>query len=126
MDIEMLLSLARDAAQKAYAPYSHLTVGAALLGANGTVYCGCNVENASYGLTNCAERTALFKAVSDGCTNFQALAIAAPRLISPCGACRQVMSEFCAPELPVYLTDLEGTATKTLTFGALFPLPFLG
>ena len=92
----MLLAAARDVRENAYAPYSRFKVGAALLGSNGAVYTGCNVENISYGLTNCAERTALFDAVSRGKRNFKAIAIFADteKFCAPCGACRQVMSEF--------------------------------
>ena len=94
---EELLQRARDAMKHAYVPYSHYRVGASLLAADGRVFDGCNVENASYGLTNCAERTALFKAVSEGATQFTTLTIAAEGFPPwPCGACRQVLSEFCA------------------------------
>jgi homotetrameric cytidine deaminase/rRNA maturation RNase YbeY len=94
---EELLQRARDTMKHAYVPYSHYRVGASLLAADGRVFDGCNVENASYGLTNCAERTALFKAVSEGATQFTTLTIAAEGFPPwPCGACRQVLSEFCA------------------------------
>lgn len=105
MDKDLLLQLlnhARQAAQNAYAPYSGYQVGAALLDSNGKVHLGCNVENASYSLTNCAERTAIFKAVSEGVREFQALAVwvEADTIFPPCGACRQVINEF-APQIPV-------------------------
>ena len=96
-------ALAREALsarKRAYAPYSQYRVGAALLGTNGTIYLGCNIENSSYGATNCAERTAFFKAVSEGCMEFQAIAISGDSddFLYPCGVCRQVMAEFCDME----------------------------
>jgi len=99
-----LFQQALQAAEKAYAPYSKFRVGAALLLENGNVVTGVNIENRSYGLTNCAERTAIFKAVSDGLRGFKALAVATPDAdypVGPCGACRQVISEFAPPEMPV-------------------------
>ena len=98
-----LLALASRARRAAHAPYSRFAVGAALLASDGRVFTGCNVENASLGLTLCAERVAVVKAVSEGARSFEALAIAGPGRgpISPCGACRQVLAEF-APELRVY------------------------
>lgn len=94
--MKTLIEKARQAAAQAYAPYSHFSVGAALLTASGRIFSGCNVENASYGLTNCAERTAIFKAVSEGETHFVRMAIWVDSdiLFTPCGACRQVISEF--------------------------------
>jgi cytidine deaminase len=94
--MDELIKAALAARDKAYSPYSHFKVGAAVLGESGRVYTGVNVENASYGLTNCAERTAIFKAVSEGETKFKALAVVAdvPHPVPPCGACRQVMAEF--------------------------------
>ena len=94
--IQKLIDRAVVAREKSYSPYSHFGVGAALLCEGGTIYEGCNIENASYGLTNCAERTAIFKAVSEGHTKFKALAVVADTEgpCSPCGACRQVISEF--------------------------------
>ncbi|MDR0299167.1 MAG: cytidine deaminase [Streptococcaceae bacterium] len=113
-----LAELAKEAAKSAYVPYSHFQVGAVLVAGSGKVYQGCNVENASYGLSNCAERTALFKAVSEGETSFSAVYIYGETLepISPCGACRQVLSEFCTDETPVYLLskDLEAMETTIL------------
>ncbi len=105
---ETLLSLAREAMKRSYSPYSHFAVGAALLCADGRIYQGCNIENASYGLANCAERTALFKAVSEGATEFTAIAIAAEKAAPwPCGACRQALNEF-APDLRVLVTWGDG------------------
>ncbi len=119
-----LLSAARRAALNAYAPYSHFTVGAALLGANGQIYLGCNVENASYGLTVCAERNALFHAIAEGCRTFVALTLIAPKAVPPCGACLQVLAEFCPPELPITMASLSGDETRTTTLGELLPSAF--
>lgn len=96
MENKELMQKAKDAAQNAYAPYSKFKLGAALLTKSGQVFTGVNVENSSYGLTNCAERTAIFKAVSEGETKFEKLAIYvnSDKLFTPCGACRQVISEF--------------------------------
>ncbi len=119
-----LIAAAREAATRAYAPYSHFTVGAALLGTDGKIYTGCNVENASYGLTLCAERNALFHAVASGCCTFEALAIVAPTLATPCGACCQVLAEFCPGTLPIYLSDHAHGPIRATTLGELFPTPF--
>ncbi len=101
---ETLLALARNAMERSYAPYSKFQVGACVLCADGRIFTGCNVENASFGLTNCAERTAIFKAVSEGASEFAAIAIAAKGAAPwPCGACRQVINEF-APDLRVLVT----------------------
>lgn len=95
-EIEILIDAARQAREKAYAPYSNFAVGAALLDVDGKIYTGCNVENVSYGLSNCAERTAIFKSVSEGKNKFKAIAIYADieNYCAPCGACRQVIAEF--------------------------------
>lgn len=105
MDDSGLVELAFEAREHAYTPYSHWAVGAALLCADGTVYQGCNIENAAYTPSNCAERTAFFKAVYDGQRDFEAIAVVggpegqpAPAFCAPCGVCRQVMMEFCDPE----------------------------
>lgn len=104
-----LLALADKAMENAYAPYSKFKVGAALLCSDGTVFCGCNIENGSFGATNCAERTAVFKAVSEGYRNFEAIAIVSSGggETYPCGICRQVMGEF-APNLRIILRNDEG------------------
>ncbi len=123
MTDQELLELARAAAARSYSPYSHFPVGAALECEDGTVFTGCNIENASYGLTNCAERTAVFKAVSEGATHFKAIAIAGGvgDVAMPCGACRQVLAEFCLPDAPVRCVSLDGAITKDFTVGGLLP-----
>ena len=104
MDYQRLLDAAVETSGHAYTPYSHFKVGAALLTADGRIYTGCNIENASYSATNCAERTAIFKAVSEGFREFKAIAIVGGKhgkirdYCAPCGVCRQVMAEFCEPE----------------------------
>lgn len=124
---EELLAHARRARASAYAPYSDFQVGAALITRNGDLYLGCNVENAAYGLCNCAERTGLFAAVAAGCKpgDFVALAVVAdtPEPVSPCGACRQVMVELCNDSMPVLLGNLHGAVHET-TVGALLPGSF--
>ena len=114
-----LVQAAIEAATCAYAPYSGYAVGAALLTQDGHIYRGCNVENAAYGSAMCAERTAIFKAVSEGARHFEALAVATVNGGSPCGACRQVMGEF-APHLTVIIADFEGRARFT-TLAELLP-----
>lgn len=114
---ETLLHEARQARARAYAPYSHFAVGAALLTRDGRRFAGCNVENAAYGLCNCAERTALFAAVAAGCApgDFAALAVVAdtPAPVSPCGACRQVLAELCDADMPVWLGNLAGDVQRS-------------
>jgi len=122
MTPEDLIDLAKQARKKAYTPYSHYKVGAALLCKSGKVYTGCNVENASYGHTVCAERTAVFKAVSEGETEFEAIAVVTKNGGSPCGACRQVLSEF-APKLTIYIADKNGEYRAT-TMQKLLPDSF--
>ncbi len=107
-----LLDAALDARRRAYAPYSEFAVGAAVRAASGAVYTGCNIENASSGLTVCAERVAIWKAVEAGETSIQALAVVSVGGATPCGACRQVMVEF-AVNLPVLVADVEGHAWLT-------------
>lgn len=124
MDDQVLIQAARQARERAYVPYSHFPVGAALLTASGRIYTGCNIENASFGLCNCAERTAIFKAVSEGETEFLTIAVIADTEgpVSPCGACRQVMNEF-APDARVILANLKGDTLVT-TAQALLPGAF--
>ena len=117
-----LVSRAIVARPLAYVPYSSFPVGAALLTRSGKIYTGCNIENASYGLTVCAERVAILKAVSEGETEFSALAVVTNIGGSPCGACRQVMAEF-APDMPVLIADLSGLSTAT-SVAELLPLAF--
>ena len=109
---------------KAYIPYSKFPVGA-LVTKEGKIYTGCNIENASYGLCNCAERTAIFKAVSEGERDFSYLVITGETdgPISPCGACRQVIAEFCDPKMPVLLTNVKGDE-KEVTVEQLLPGAF--
>jgi cytidine deaminase len=125
MNIEQLIEEAKEARNQAYVPYSKFAVGAALLTENGKVYRGCNIENAAYSMTNCAERTAFFKAISEGEKNFKLLAVVADtdRPCSPCGACRQVISEFCPPDMKVVLTNLKGDLLET-TVKELLPGAF--
>lgn len=124
---ERLIDAARAARESAYAPYSNFKVGAALLCKSGRVYQGCNVENASHGLCNCAERSAFFSAISGGCRpgDFAALAVigATDGPIAPCGACRQVMLELGGAQLTVLLTNLNGDTVET-TAAALLPHAF--
>ena len=119
-----LITLAKEAMKNAYAPYSKFQVGAALLAKDGRVFTGCNVENASYGATNCAERTAIFKAVSEGYREFDAIAIVASSgdFASPCGICRQVLAEFM-PEGKVIL-DSNEKGMVTYSVRELLPLGF--
>ena len=129
MTREELCALAVDAMAQAYAPYSGYTVGAALLAADGTVYTGCNIENASYTPTVCAERTAFFKSVSEGKRDFTMLAVAGGQggqldgAFPPCGVCRQVMAEFCSPDFPVLVVD-GADSFRTYTLQELLPLSF--
>ncbi|PYZ94255.1 cytidine deaminase [Salipaludibacillus keqinensis] len=125
MKMEELLDQAKEARQKAYVPYSKFQVGAALLSTDGTVYQGCNIENAAYSMCNCAERTAIFKAVSEGVREFSAIGVVADTEgpVSPCGACRQVMSELLQPETKVYLTNLKGDISEW-TVAELLPGAF--
>ncbi|HNS51367.1 MAG TPA: cytidine deaminase [Anaerolineae bacterium] len=125
MTDEELVERARHAREAAYVPYSRFKVGAALLGASGRVYTGCNVENASYPLTTCAERTAVVKAVSEGESTFVAMAVVTANGATPCGSCRQILREFCdtEDELRVIVADTDGH-TRTFTLGQLLPEGF--
>jgi len=125
MDKSQLMEESKIARENAYVPYSKFKVGAALLSKEGKVYHGCNIENAAYSMTNCAERTAFFKAVSEGVHDFASLAVVADTEgpVSPCGACRQVIAEFCEPTMPVYLINLKGNVLET-TVAELLPGAF--
>ncbi len=124
MNLEQLIAMAMQARENAFAPYSNFKVGAALLAANGKVYTGCNVENASYGLTVCAERVALWKAISEGEREFTRMAVVtqSDRPASPCGACRQLLWEFCG-DIDIILANTRG-ARESRRVRELFPLPF--
>jgi cytidine deaminase len=123
-DLSDLAKLARAARRNAVAPYSNFKVGAALLLADGSIVTGCNIENATYGLTLCAERVAVFKAMSEGERKFAAIAVVAdsPRLPAPCGPCRQIIWEFCG-DVWVRLSDLKGKS-RQLRMSELLPHPF--
>ncbi|ADY21220.1 cytidine deaminase [Bacillus wiedmannii] len=125
MDKKKYIEEANKMLAKAYIPYSKFPVGAALVTKEGKIYTGCNIENASYGLCNCAERTAIFKAVSEGERDFSYLVITGETdgPISPCGACRQVIAEFCEPKMPVLLTNVKGDE-KEVTVEQLLPGAF--
>lgn len=120
-----MIHLARDISEKAYVPYSHFPIGAVLVTKEGKIYTGVNIENASFGLTNCGERTAIFKAVSEGERDFSELIVygqtQAP--VSPCGACRQVMAEFFQPDLKVTLVSKD-LSTVEMTVKDLLPYSF--
>jgi cytidine deaminase len=121
---DALVSAALDARKNAHAPYSRFQVGAALEDLTGRIHTGCNVENATYGLTVCAERVAIFKAISEGERGFDAVAVVTDTegLTPPCGACRQLLWEFCG-DAEVVLANLKGK-TETTRMSALFPRPF--
>jgi len=123
-DNDILISAARQARENAHAPYSNFRVGAALRAASGRIFGGCNVENATYGLTVCAERIAIFKAISEGERGFDAIAVVTDtdKLTPPCGACRQLIWEFCG-DVPVILANLKGK-TEVIPMRELFPKPF--
>ena len=119
-----LMAMAKEAKMRSYSPYSSFSVGAALLCDSGKIYCGCNVENASYTPTCCAERVAIFSAIVEGERNFSAIAIAADSApCMPCGVCRQVMSEFCDPDFEIVFEEKTGEI-KFLTFKELLPYGF--
>ena len=130
MNPKELLALAAKARERSYSPYSGFRVGAALLAASGKVYLGCNIENAAYTPTNCAERTAFFKAVSEGVREFQAICIVggkdgvASEYTAPCGVCRQVMMEFCDPDTFQIILAIDPDHYKIYTLKELLPMGF--
>ena len=134
MNYDELVQKAIEMTKMSYVPYSHFHVGAALLDKNGKIWTGCNIENATYGATNCAERTAIFKAVSEGVRDFEAIAIVggpegadgSPGLeefCPPCGICRQVLSEFCSKDFKIILANKKGEQ-KLFTLAELLPESF--
>ena len=129
MTPELLIEKAKQAMERAYAPYSGYKVGAALLCADGTVYCGCNIENAAYSPTNCAERTAFFHAVYDGHRDFVAIAVVGGKdgvitgAFPPCGVCRQVMREFCGDDFMIYVGGKDDTY-QALSLAQILPYSF--
>jgi cytidine deaminase len=129
MTPEKLMELAIEAMQHSYSPYSGYKVGAALLCADGTVYQGCNIENAAFGPTVCAERTAIFKAIYDGRRDLKAIAICGGKdgvitgAFPPCGVCRQVMREFCDDDFEIYIAG-DGEACQVFTLAQLLPCSF--
>jgi cytidine deaminase len=125
MNNEQLIAEAKLARDRAYVPYSKFGVGAALLTEEGKVYHGCNIENAAYSMCNCAERTAIFKAYSEGDKNYKKMAVIADtdRPVPPCGACRQVISELCPPDMKVVLSNLKGDIQE-LTVAEILPGAF--
>ena len=130
IDKKLLIEKAFEAQTFSYAPYSNFNVGAALLAADGTIYQGCNIENASYTPTNCAERTAFFKAVSEGVRDFQAICIVGGKdgklteYTAPCGVCRQVMMEFCNPKTFQIILAVDKERYEIYTLEELMPLGF--
>jgi cytidine deaminase len=125
MNYSELLQIAIKTKSNSYSPYSNFRVGAVLVSSDGNLYSGVNVENSSFGLTNCAERTAVFKAVSEGEKAFKTIILAsdAEEFIAPCGACRQVLMEMCGPELEVVLSNSDNEI-RILKLKDLLPLPF--
>ena len=123
-EYDHLITAAKQARENAHAPYSNFRVGAALRATSGRIFSGCNVENATYGLTICAERVAVFKAISEGARKFQRIAIAADaeKLTPPCGACRQILWEFCG-DIEIILVNPRGDS-ETMHLRDLFPRPF--
>lgn len=129
MDNKELIKKALAVREKSYSPYSKFKVGACLEAENGSIYCGCNIENASYSVTNCAERTAFFEAVSQGITKFQKIAIVGGQdkvneYCPPCGVCRQVMMEFCDPDIFEIILGKEDLSYQVYTLRELLPLGF--
>ena len=125
MKLTELIQKAQEAKEKAYVPYSGFHVGAALVCEDGTVFTGCNIENSAYGPTNCAERTAIFKAVSEGYREFKAIAITSDSQepTAPCGVCRQVMAEFCKRDFKVIMAACD-SSYKVVTLEELLPYAF--
>lgn len=134
MNYDKLVQKAIEMTKMSYVPYSHFHVGAALLDKNGKIWTGCNIENATYGATNCAERTAIFKAVSEGVRDFEAIAIVGgpegadgspvlEEFCPPCGICRQVLSEFCSKDFKIILANKKGEQ-KLFTLAELLPESF--
>ena len=134
MNYDELVQKAIEMTKMSYVPYSHFHVGAALLDKNGKIWTGCNIENATYGATNCAERTAIFKAVSEGGRDFEAIAIVGgpedadgspvlEEFCPPCGICRQVLSEFCSKDFKIILANKKGEQ-KLFTLAELLPESF--
>ena len=134
MNYDDLISKAIEMTERSYVPYSHFHVGAALLEKNGKIWTGCNIENAAYGPSNCAERTAVFKAVSEGVREFEAIAVVGgpedetgnvqiQDFCPPCGVCRQVLSEFCDKDFKIILANGKGEQ-KVFTLGQLLPESF--
>jgi len=126
-EIKNMIRMAEDARERSYSPYSHFRVGACLKAANGAYYLGCNIENAAYSPTNCAERTAMFKAVYEGERAFDAIAIIwdGENYAVPCGVCRQVLAEFCKADMPVICANKDGDY-RVHTLGELLPEAFTG
>ena len=128
--IEELIEIAVDMTKMSYSPYSHFRVGAALLAKNGQIYTGCNIENAGYTPSNCAERTAFFKAVSEGVKEFRAIAVVGgphgelKQLTSPCGVCRQVMMEFCDPKTFQIIMATDKENYQVMSLEELLPMGF--
>ncbi|MFC0014643.1 MULTISPECIES: cytidine deaminase [Allobacillus] len=116
MKRDQLMDLAKEMLDKAYVPYSKFPVGAAVVTKNGKVYQGCNIENAAYPVSCCAERVAIFKAVSEGERDFEQLAVIAntDRPVAPCGSCRQVMAEFFSPDTPIHMANRTGDIEETI------------
>lgn len=129
MENKELIKKALDARKNSYSPYSKFKVGACLEAEDGNIYCGCNIENASYSVTNCAERTAFFQAVSQGVTRFRKIVIVgghdrADEYCPPCGVCRQVMMEFCDPDTFEIILGKEDLSYQTYSLKELLPLGF--
>ena len=124
-EIKKMLRLAAEAREKAYCPYSHFRVGACLKTDSGAYYLGCNIENAGFTPTNCAERTAMFKAIYEGERSFEAIAIISDSVnpTAPCGVCRQVLAEFCKSDMPVICADRDGNYV-VMELGSLLPMSF--